>query len=74
MVYYKGAKKRVDKRCLFPSDNALCQFYHLEVAEDTIVYSETHEGTHFVEAMDAGSAGVDVEGVDGAVVHHLEDV
>lgn len=50
------------------------QFYHLKVAEDAIVYSETHEGAHLVESVDAGSAGVDVEGVDGAVVHHLEDV
>ena len=52
----------------------LCQLYHLEVAEDTIVYSETHEGAYFVESVDACSTGVDVQGVDGAVVHHLEDV
>ena len=52
----------------------LCQLYHLEVAEDTIVYSETYEGAYFVESVDACSAGVDVQGVDGAVVHHLEDV
>ena len=52
----------------------LCQLYHLEVAEDTIVYSETYEGAHFVESVDACGTGVDVQGVDGAVVHHLEDV
>ena len=50
------------------------QFYHLKVAERTVVDGEAYEGAHLVESVDAGSAGVDVEGVDGAVVHHLEDV
>lgn len=50
------------------------QLYHLKVAEGAIVYSETHEGAHLVEAVDACGTGIDVEGVDGAVVHHLEDM
>ena len=50
------------------------QFYNFEVAERTVVDGEAYKGAHLVESVDAGSAGVDVEGVDGAVVHYLEDV
>ena len=55
-------------------DCGSCQFYDLKVAERTVVDGEAYEGAYFVESVDACSTGVDVQGVDGSVVHHLEDV
>lgn len=36
------------------------QFYHLKVAELTVVDGEAYEGAHFMESEDACSTGIDM--------------
>ena len=50
------------------------QFDDLQVAELPLVDAEAHQGADGVEALAAGSAGVDVQQAERLVVLHLEDV